>query len=260
MVLERLISLRAAAQSPFSMFVVGAVVAMACLVISFVVFSDQVGMFTTFLVTMAMTPFMVRMIYREEKDTEDEIVEHKENFLTSHADVLQIYAAFFCGVVLAMSIVFIMLPDKYVEPIFKDQVNQIKIIRGGFADLPVFSRILLNNLSVLMISFLFSFLFGSGAIFILTWNASVLSAAIGMAAKTIGGVAGFPVAVMMFFPHGSLEILAYLVGGVGGGLISVAITSRHSKCFWDVCGDSMKLMFAAVVLLVVAAFVESMSL
>jgi uncharacterized membrane protein SpoIIM required for sporulation len=260
MVLERLIGLKTAVQSPFSMFIVGAVVSIACLVISFIVFSDSVGMFTTILITMAMTPFMVRMLWHEEEDTEEEIIHHEENFLTRHSDVLQVYGAFFCGVVLALSITFIVLPEKYVQPIFEDQINEINVIRGNFLNFSIFERILLNNISVLTISFLFSFLFGSGAIFILAWNATVLSTAIGLAAKSFGGVAGFPMAVLMFFPHGSLEILAYLVGAVGGGLVSSAVVRKHSKCFWSICEDSLKLMAIAVVLLVVAAFVESMAL
>jgi uncharacterized membrane protein SpoIIM required for sporulation len=258
MVLERLISRRAALRNPLAMFVVGGVVSLACLIVSFVVFSDQVGMMTTFLITMAMTPFMVNMLYHEEDETEREIVRRMEgNFLTRHSDVIKVYGALFAGMVLALSITFVLLPDAYVQQIFNDQINEIKIIRGNFMNFDAFERIILNNVGVLMISFLFSFLFGSGAIFILAWNASVLGAAIGLAAKSIGGWSGFPLAVLVFLPHGSLEILAYLVGATGGGLISMALTRRHSKCFWDIVADSLKLLAVAAVLLVAAGALEA---
>jgi len=265
MVLEKLISRKTAIENPWTMFLVGGIVSIACLVISFIVFSDSVGMFTTILITMAMTPFMVKMLYHEELETEEEIMReetrHKESsFLTRHADVLKVYIAFFVGMVVALSLAFILLPEANVQKLFQDQINEMNIIRGGFLSMDIFQRILLNNISVLLIAFLFSFLFGSGAIFILAWNASVLSTAIGLAAKSIGGIGAYPLAVMMFFPHGSLEILAYFVGAIAGGLVSAAVTRKHSKCFWVIIQDSLKLLVVAVVLLIVAGLIESAQL
>jgi len=260
MVLERLIGRRDALRNPLAMFLVGGIVSIACMVVAFVVFSDsnQIGLFTTILITMAMTPFMVNLLYHEEKETEQELTCRMQgNFIQRHADVLKVYAALFMGMVLVMSILYILLPETYVEQIFSDQINEIKVIRGGFTLFENFERILANNVGVLMLSFLFSFLFGSGAIFILAWNASVLAAAIGMATKSIGGIGAYPMAVLVFAPHGSLEILAYLVGAVGGGLISMAITRRQSKCFWLIVWDSLEMLALAILLLIIAAALES---
>ncbi len=261
MVLERLISLRTALKNPLAMFVVGGLVAISSLLISFIVFTESVGLFTTILITMAMTPFMVNLLYYEEAETESQIAQQKSaNFITRHADIITVYTAFFLGMVLSLSIAFIFLPETIVEKIFEDQITEIDVIRGGFVSMSMFQRILINNIGVLLISFLFSFLFGSGAIFILSWNASVLSTAIGLAAKSIGGVHGLPLAVMIFFPHGSLEILAYFVGAIAGGLVSAAVTRKTSKQFWPVVNDSMKLIAIAMVFLVVAAFIESVQI
>jgi len=260
MVLERIISLKTAVRNPLAMFVVGGLVSVSCLVISFLVFNESVGMFTTFLITIAMTPFMVNLLRWEEAETEQEIARRKEKFLSRHKDVLMIYTAFFVGMILSLSIVFIILPDAVVEQIFKDQITEIEIIRGDFLSLDMFQRIVLNNISVLLISFLFSFVFGAGAIFILSWNASVLAAAIGLAAKAIGGMHGLPFAALIFFPHGSLEILAYFIGAIAGGLVSAAVTRSRSKYFWHVVRNSLMLVAIAVVLLVVAGFVETLQL
>lgn len=260
MVLERIISLKTAVRNPLAMFVVGGLVSVSCLVISFLVFNESVGMFTTFLITIAMTPFMANLLRWEEAETEQEIARRKENFLSRHKDVLMIYTAFFVGMILSLSIVFIMLPDAVVEQVFKDQITEIKIIRGDFLSMDIFQRIVLNNISVLLISFLFSFLFGAGAIFILSWNASVLAAAIGLAAKAIGGMHGLPFATLIFFPHGSLEILAYFIGAIAGGLVSAAVTKSHSRYFWHVVRNSLMLVAVAVVLLLVAGVVETVQL
>jgi len=259
MVLERLINLTTALKNPLAMFIVGGVISVTCLVISFIVFSESIGMFTTILITMAMTPFMVNLLYSEEEETEQDIM-HNRNFFERHYDIITVYSAFFLGVVFSLSIIFIILPGPIVENIFSDQISEINVIRGSFISMSMFERILLNNIGVLMISFLFSFLFGSGAIFILSWNASVLSTAIGLAAKSAGGLYGLPLAVMVFFPHGSLEILAYFIGAISGGLISAAVTKKRSKRFWTLVRDSGKLMIVALALLVLAGIIESVQL
>lgn len=258
MVLEKLVSLKTAVRKPLIMFIVGDVVALVCLTVAFLVFRESVGLFTTLLITIAMTPFMVDLMTFEEARTEEELQKRRQmNLLVRHKDVLTIFAAFFAGVILALSVVFIMLPEPIVMQLFQDQITEINVIRGNILFLDTFERIVINNISVLMLSFLFSFLFGAGAIFILSWNASILATAIGMAAKTLGGFTALPVAVMVFFPHGSLEILAYFIGAVAGGLVSAAVTRRKSRQFWFVVRDSLILIGISIGVLIVAGGIET---
>jgi len=204
---------------------------------------------------------MVRQLRHEEEETEHEIATKAHaNCLSMHKDILVVYAAFFLGVILSLSLIFIILPGPIVEQVFKDQVTEINLIRGNFAEFGTFQRIIINNIGVLMLSFMFSFLFGAGAIFILSWNASVLSAAIGMAANSLGGAYTFPLAALIFFPHGSLEIVAYFIGAIAGGLISAAITKPRSGHFWEVLKDSSIFMVVALILLFVGGVVEAVQL
>jgi uncharacterized membrane protein SpoIIM required for sporulation len=182
------------------------------------------------------------------------------NILQRHRDVLRVYTAFFCGMILSLSIVYLMMPVDVVEKLFEDQIREINVVRGMITFGGNFQKIIINNLGVLSISFLLSFLFGAGAIFILAWNASVLSTAIGIAARTIGGVKGLPLAVLMFFPHGSLEILAYFIGAISGGLISTAITRKESPKFMFILKDTCQLVAVSVLILAIAAAVESVQL
>jgi uncharacterized membrane protein SpoIIM required for sporulation len=260
MVLERLISLKTAVTQPAWMFIIGGVVSTICLVLSFFVFQTSVGLFTMLLITIAMTPFMLNLIrYEEAKEEEVKGIE-KMNLFQRHRDILKVYIAFFTGMILSMSILYMLLPQALVEKVFNDQVSEINAIRGNLIFFDNFQKILINNAGVLFLSFIFSFLFGAGAVFILAWNASVLAAAIGIAAKTIGGVAGLPIAILTFFPHGSLEILAYFIGAVAGGLVSTVIMRKKSKKFWFVMNDSLHLMLVAAMFLVVAAIVESVAI
>lgn len=261
LVLERLISLKAAIKNPLWVFVIGGIISVICLFVSFVIFHESVGLFTSLLVTIAVTPLMVNLIrYEESKDELDAETLERMNILQRHRDVLRVYTAFFCGMILSLSIVYLMMPVDVVEKLFEDQIREINVVRGMITFGGNFQKIIINNLGVLSISFLLSFLFGAGAIFILAWNASVLSTAIGIAARTIGGVKGLPLAVLMFFPHGSLEILAYFIGAISGGLISTAITRKESPKFMFILKDTCQLVAVSVLILAIAAAVESVQL
>ena len=228
------------------------------------VFEESIGLFTVFLITIAMSPFMNRLLKYAEAKQEMEVRVDEDyldlSFWERHKATILVYTSFFCGMILAMSLVYVTLPDKKIEKLFQDQIREIQIIRGKFLFKDKFTEIITNNISVLSLSFLFSFLFGSGAVFILAWNASVLAAAIGMAAKSMGGAKAIPQAILIFFPHGSLEILAYFIGGIAGGIASAAIVRRKSLKFWLVIRDALKLMVVAVILLIIAGFIETIEI
>jgi len=258
LVLERLISLKTALKKPQWMFILGGIISVICLFISFVVFQTSSGLMMSLLVTIAVTPLMLRAVrYEEKKEEEEAALAAGTNILARHKDILRIYSAFFGGMIITLSVVFILLPGDLTDKIFSDQIKEISLVRGNIAFPDTLTKILVNNLGVLILAFLFSFLFGAGAIFILAWNASILASAIGLAAKSLGGVKGLPLAVLAFFPHGSLEILAYFIAGVAGGLISAALTRKKSPRFSFILKDTFQLMVISALILSLAAIVES---
>lgn len=256
-----MVSIKDAIRHPAWMFVIGGIVSITCLIISYLIFSEQIGWFTTFLVTIAMTPFMINLL-RYEEDVQERLPKNIEidelSFMQRYKSILKVFTAFFLGMMLSYSVLYVILPGQIAEKLFYDQMTKINEIRGMATVPDFFFKILSNNISVLFLSFFFSFLFGAGAIFILTWNASVLSTAIGSLAKSIGGLHALPIAVIPFFPHGSLEILAYFIGAIAGGIASAALTRKESKKFWFVIKDSMKLMSFSLILLIAAASIESL--
>jgi hypothetical protein len=260
MVLERLVSIKDALKRPWWMFVIGGVISVTCLFISYFVFQGSIGLLSSLLVTIAMTPFMLGLSRYDEAKEEQEKNFSEMNFIERHRDIIKIYTSFFAGMILSLSILYMILPEPFSQKLFQDQENEINAIRGKFFSLETFEKIITNNLGVLFLSFLFSFVFGAGAVFILSWNATVLATAIGMSAKNIGGIKALPMATLMFFPHGSLEILAYFIGGIAGGLVSVVITRRHSKNFWFIVKDSTLLMLGSVILLIAAGMIETIEM
>jgi uncharacterized membrane protein SpoIIM required for sporulation len=255
MVLDRLIDSREALKDPFKTFLLGMFVSVISIFITYTMFSQTLGLYITIIITLASLPFMNRLLRYEEK--QDESIMESSTFFQRYGDIILAYIAFFCGMTLAMSVSFVLLPESISDRIFNEQITQINIIRGKFDFGTKFTTIFVNNVSVMMLSFLFSFLFGCGAIFILGWNASVLASAIGILAKNYGGVKGLPSAVLMFLPHGSFEISAYLIGAIAGGLVSAAITRKKSFKFWNIMQDSGKLLLISFLLLIIGAIIET---
>jgi len=258
MVLERLESIRDAIRNPWHMIPLGIVISSISLFIAFLMTSESVGMFTSFIITIAMMPFMVNLITYEETREEQMAEKMRGNIFQRHREILSIYGAFFAGMLIALTLIFLFLPTDIVDKLFGDQIKQIEIIRGHATIFSTYEKIVVTNIGVLLLSFVFSFLFGAGAMFILAWNASVLATVIGITAKDFGGLAGLPIAVATFLPHGTLEILAYFIGGIAGGLVSVAITRKKSKWFGFILKDSFKLLGTAVIILLIAGGIESL--
>ncbi|MFH8080616.1 MAG: stage II sporulation protein M [Candidatus Aenigmatarchaeota archaeon] len=253
MVLEWVLIAKKDRKHPLSIFAFTFLVSIVSMFISYFVFKQNLGIFNIVITSLVLVTFINSMMILEEKETETEA---QKNFLEKHGDIISAFAAMFIGMTLAMSIAYIILPESIVEKMFNEQIREINIIQGRFTFGSQFLDIVTNNFSVLMLSFLLSLLIGTGAILILAWNASVLAAAIGMIAKSLGGLHGFPIAVLTFLPHGVFEITAYFIGAISGGLISAAISRRNSN-FWLIVKDSFVLIFIALIMLVIGGLIET---
>ncbi len=172
-----------------------------------------------------------------------------------YREVIMVFVAAFTGMTLTFSIIYLLLPAEIAEKTFKTQIDEIKAIRGYFWLGGTFQTILANNIGVLFIVFLFSFIYGSGAIFILAWNASILATAASMLANSLGGAYKLPIALISYLPHGSLEIIAYFLAAIAGAIVSYYFT-RNSKSS-VVIEDSLLLLALGLVFLLLGAAIET---
>lgn len=283
MVLESLITPLAAEKKPWEMFFLGIFYSTIAMFLGLWIFYEQSSMVMVFLTSLAATPLIFHAIRREEKseDHKKEVVLLKE-----HSRVLYFLICMFFGFIISFSAWYIFLPSGMTETMFSTQMQTIAAINakisggtsvignfmggtmhitGNLTSQQLFWKILENNVKVLMFCIFFSFFYGSGAIFILTWNASVISAAIGNFVRTnIATVTGlsyfsiFSIGIFRYMTHGVFEILAYFMGGLAGGIISVAVI-RHelgTKQFKKVLLDSVDLILLALGVLFLASFVE----
>jgi len=271
MVLESLFNPFAVKKKPWEMFFAGFAYSFIGLLISYLVFREYAGLLTVFLTVAASMPLIFNAIKNEEKiDLE---LSGQWGILKEHSKVLGFLMYFFLGVVASLTIAYVFLPSQMVDSIFYIQTLAINDVRtsvsGGITLFGIFRSIFFNNLRVLFFCLVFSFLYGLGAIFILTWNASVVAAAMGNLIKSklaaAGSVVGltavgtyFSVTTFSFFrfmTHGVIEIAAYFVAGLAGGIISVAVI-KHNLNNENVLYDALNLIFISVGLVIIAAVVE----
>ena len=286
MVLENIISPEGVRKNPKDMLVLGVLYAIIAIVLAYFIFPSDPSLSIIFLTTIAALPLMIHVLEDETAEEITYIGKIKDlPLIGKHLDVFLDFAYLFVGFLICFLIVYILAPASLNNLFFSKQIETIQSILGptGFfgADIntaATFSAeeglkiIMLNNFKVLLFSLLFSFLYGAGAIFILSWNASVLAVAMGNFIKSkiadLGVLTGLDLfsayfqagslSLLKYMIHGIPELSAYFLGAVAGGIISAAVVRsdyRDSK-FYDILLDSVDLIALASLLLIIGALIE----
>ncbi len=261
MVLEGLINPVTAEKHPWEMVFFGGVYSSLAIIISLLVFRPYASLVTIFLTVMASIPVIYGAIKMEEK--KDLQINESGKFIEKHGKILLFFSFLFLGYLLSFTLWFLFLPTDVSQELFQVQLSTISDINTptGKAIHPSdpFTIIFFNNIKVLVFCLLFALFYGFGAVFILTWNASVIGTAIGVLTQKSGNWSyALPLAFLQYSLHGYLEIIGFFLGGLAGGIISVAVI-RHdigSTRFRSIMTDSTNLVIAAILILAIAAVVE----
>lgn len=275
MVLETIINPITAEKKPWEMFFIGLLYSSVAILLSFWIFHEYTSLVMVFLTTIACVPLIYSVIKLEEK--KDIIISEETTLLREHGKVISFLMFLFLGFTVSFALWYTFLPADLAQNAFSVQTQTIANINTGatgmvFQDLGLFTKIFFNNIKVLIFCILFAFIYGVGAIFILTWNASVIGAAIGNFIRTrisaeasMLGLAGaakyfhiFSLGLLRYVIHGVPEIGAYFIGGLAGSIISIAVI-RHdlgTKKYEKILLDSSDLIIIAIVVLFLAALLE----
>jgi len=262
MVLELLFNPKKAERKPHEMFFVGLLYSSIAIIITLALFKSCSSYIIIFLTVLSSLPLIAGAIQLEE--IRDIRIGKEKIILKKHARILSFFVFLFLGFTLSFVIWYLILPQEISSNIFSIQINAIssinyKIITGNVvSDSTIFSKIFINNIKVFIFSIAFAFFYGAGAIFILTWNASTLAVAIGNFIGRNIGLISYPLALIKYLSHGIPEILAYFMGGLAGGIISIAVIKHDykNKRFKSILIDSIDLIIIAILLLLLAAFIE----
>ncbi|MEK6969742.1 MAG: stage II sporulation protein M [Nanoarchaeota archaeon] len=271
MVLESMFNFFVLKRRPWNLFFAGFLYSIVGLFLSYLIFREVAGLLTVFLIVIAALPLLYVVVKNEE---DLDIKSSQElSLLKEHSKAILSMLFLFFGITTALVFAYVILPQEVVHTIFSLQENAIQnvnnYVQGNITKMDIFVKIFTNNLKVLFFCLLFSLLYGTGAIFVLTWNASVIAVAIGSLLKTeLGKTAAlvglskvssyFGAATFSFFrymSHGILEIIAYFIMGLAGSIISIAIM-KHDIGDDRVVTDILDLVLISLGFLLVAGVIE----
>ena len=275
MVVESLIFPIKAEKSPWQMFFLGFLYASIGLFISVWIFKDQASLVMVFMITMAALPIFYNTMKLEE--SKDMLMDKDTTILREHNKAISFFMYMFIGMTVACAVWYVSLPTEMINLLFDKQIGTIQTINNQVSghviqNLGVLWRIFFNNFKVLAFSILFAFVYGAGAIFILSWNATVIGAAIGnfiranissytssLGLLQVGNYFHVvSLGLLKYSIHGIPEIAAYFYGGLAGGILSVALIRKHFKTikFSTIMVDFSELILIAIGFLIAAAFLE----
>lgn len=246
---------------PKEMFLVGFAYSIISAGVATLVSSSYASMLMLFFTVIATLPIFFSVIGLEAKKDENlRLSEYR--LLASHGKAVSFFVFLFFGFV-AGYLVWFFLPFLGSDA-FSIQAQTISEINptGQFiSEVRDVHHIFWGNFKLLMFSTILSVLFGAGVLFIIAWNASVIATAIGLFVNDLSGgplsaLHIVPSVVFRYLVHGTLEMVAYFIGGLVGGILFIELIRHKKKHIVHVATDVAALFFIATVLLYISAWIE----
>lgn len=259
--LRVLVNPKEAEGHPIELFFVGTVYALLSVLLSLWLFPGHASLILIGVAVAAATPMVYHIISLEAK--KDTVIHGERSLLVEHKKAILTFTMLFFGFVAGFTAAFFFLPEQTAARAFSAQTETIlsaSAPTGAFVMKDYLSRIVTNNFRILLLTTGLSVLFGTGGILILAWNASVMAVAIGSVLQSklaMGGstTAAVTTSFFQYLTHGIPEIIAYLMGGVAGGILFHAIVRR--KWSKPLIMDVIILMVLASGVLLLSAAIEA---
>jgi uncharacterized membrane protein SpoIIM required for sporulation len=291
MVLEALFEGDTVLKHPPTMALLGFIVSSFSLWITYLSFPKYAAVLSIAFIVVASMP-IIHAIFVRMEERETYLKSSIGAMIARNFPIIQVYAFFSIGIIASYAMWYVVLPegpkqtcigpycinipDKnvvfYEQTLTLEKIGKLKEEHmGKTGNVPTamiagsenackqnffcwFQLIFSNNVGVLMLAVLFSFVFGAGALFLIGWNSSVIGVLIGQSM-----LANNHFLFVGLLPHGIPELLGYFLGAMAGGLISVAISKKKyvEHEFEIVTKDVFVMLMLALVSLVAGAIIEA---
>ena len=221
--------------------------------------------------SLLLLPELYKIFSMEERKERMEKKITLKGLLRDDWDIIKIYLYLFIGILLVYAFATMLMPSFETNTLFREQL-EIRLGQGfaGNAVMGTFSSdlfwsLLNNNFFVMLACFVMALLTGDGAIFLITWNASVWGTIFGYTAKAASNFSGesvftlFGKIMLVVTPHMMIEATCYVLAAIAGAVISkdVILEEFASDRFMEVFGFNVYLLLFAVLFLVLGAGVEA---
>ncbi|MBI4981049.1 stage II sporulation protein M [Candidatus Woesearchaeota archaeon] len=253
-------------------FILGAVYSIVGIFIASILFPGDPALVAVAITSLLLLPELYKIFDMEERQ---ESIEQKITFGELWKDdvgLVRIYIFLFLGILLVYAIGTMFMPTMQTNNLFREQL-EIRYGQGfsgqatsaSFFSGELFWELLTNNFLVLIACFILALLTGDGAIFLITWNASVWGTIFGLTAKGAAAFSGshplyyFGLIMLVVFPHMITEALSYFLAAISGSVISkdVILEEFASDRFFEVFGFNLYLLIGGLLFLVLGALIET---
>ena len=230
---------------------------------------------TLFIVLVAFPalPQILSLFFLAEMEKEKEMVLGSTT-LGRNYKLIMVLMLYFVTLIFGFTTVYLVIPQPQQAKIFSLQIKEVQTVTNVFTGKftyqqkntfeYVFENIFFHNMWVLLTMFLFSAVYGAGAVLTLAWNASVIgvflaNAGLSLLTKTGNIITGITTSFLGILPHGIFEITGYCCAVLAGGLISVTIIKKayNKPVFFDLSKDIAKITALSIILIAVGALIET---
>jgi len=267
MVLEHIVPAAWVEKKWFYAFALGIFYSIIGILLAKLLFPQDPALVSVAFIAILMLPELIKLFSLEERREMKQL--SMRNLLRMNAPFIKMYLFLFLGILLVYSVASIALPSLESNVLLREQLemreSSSNVAGQAYFDSPFFFSILINNVSVMIAIFLLSFLTGDGAIFLITWNASVWGAIFGFTAKNAAAFTGgspigyFLIIMLIVLPHVILEATAYILAAISGGVISKdVLRTVDNKRFHSVFFYNLWLFIIGIGVLCLGAFVETL--
>jgi MFS family permease len=252
-------------------FVLGVVYSVIGVLIASILFPGDPALVAVAFTSLLLLPELYKIFSIEERKESMEKHINLRSLWRDDIELIRIYTFLFLGILLVYAVGTMLLPTFETNTLFREQL-EIRFgqgfagqAAGGFFSSGLFYELLSNNFLVLIACFILALLTGDGAIFLITWNASVWGTIFGITAKGAAAFSGqnpfylFGIVMLVVFPHMMIEAMSYFLAAISGSVISkdVILEEFASHRFMEVFGFNLYLLLFALGFLLLGAFVET---
>jgi uncharacterized membrane protein SpoIIM required for sporulation len=231
--------------------------------VAFFIFPESLGLISIAFTAILLVPVLNDLLKLEENVERRQKTFSIRQVLLDHKDIIWIYLVMFFAIMLAYSLIGIYMSEAGLTTYFPIQLSNTGYQGFALNDLD-FANLLINNLSILIISFFLSLIYGAGSVLFLAWNASVWGIIFAFFVKKTAAVSGLSTIAAFFslaiplLPHMITEALAYITAAIVGGIVSKAVLRERlfSQKFYHVMKDSVMFLIISIILVMLAALIE----
>ncbi len=266
-------------------FLLGVIYSFVGIGLAWILFRNDPALVAVAFTSLLLLPELYKIFSIEERRESMETDFSIKTLWRDDIDIIRIYFFLFLGIMFSYSAMTLTMDSLQTNSLFREQLE----IRFG-SDLPVsageggqgldysnivdfpgtfsmdlFYGLLSNNFLVLLACFIMALLTGDGAVFLISWNASVWGTIFGITAKGAATFTGgstivlFLLVLAIVFPHMMIEALSYFLAAISGSVISkdVILEKFASERFFEVFGLNLYLLLVALFFLLLGAVVET---